>query len=91
MVHSNRLRLKCKARLAALKYSNSNFKTAQIVTPFNFPVVKFDYNSRSECYRIKKGKKEGKNEMAKGYLKEGLSIELISKLTVLSKEEIKKL
>ncbi len=40
---------------------------------------------------VEKGKKEGKIEMAKESLKEGLSIELISKLTGLSKEEIEKL
>ena len=39
----------------------------------------------------KEGKKEGRNEIAKNMLKENLSIELISKLTDLSQEEIEKL
>ena len=40
---------------------------------------------------VEKGKKEEKIEMAKKSLEEGLSIELIVKLTGLSKEEIEKL
>jgi predicted transposase/invertase (TIGR01784 family) len=39
----------------------------------------------------KKGRQEEKIEMAKKSLEEGLSIELIVKLTGLSKEEIEKL
>ena len=39
----------------------------------------------------KEGKKEGRNEIVKNMLKENLSIELISKLTSLSQEEIEKL
>lgn len=40
---------------------------------------------------MKAGRNEGKNEIAKNMLKENLSIELISKLTSLSQEEIEKL
>ena len=40
---------------------------------------------------MKAGRNEGRNEIAKNMLKENLSIELISKLTSLSQEEIEKL
>ena len=40
---------------------------------------------------MKAGRNEGKNEIAKNMLKENLSIELISRLTSLSQEEIEKL
>ena len=40
---------------------------------------------------MKAERNEGKNEIAKNMLKENLSIELISKLTSLSQEEIEKL
>ena len=40
---------------------------------------------------IEEGMKAGRNEIAKNMLKENLSIELISKLTSLSQEEIEKL
>ena len=40
---------------------------------------------------MKAGRNEGKNEIAKNMLKENLSIELISKLTSLSQEEIEKI
>ena len=40
---------------------------------------------------MKAGRNEGKNEIAKNMLKENLSIDLISRLTSLSQEEIEKL